>query len=57
MPKCPRCGSRETEKLGVRDVIDSGSEGELVSQRAQCLRCGHVFSFDEFVPRPEKETV
>lgn len=52
---CPRCGSHETETLGVEEIFDSGVEGETVSMKATCHKCGHVFCFDEFVPRPEKE--
>ena len=52
--KCPRCGSHETETLGIRDVIDSDQEGDLVTQKAQCLKCGFPFDYDEFVSRPER---
>jgi predicted Zn-ribbon and HTH transcriptional regulator len=44
----------ETENLGPIDIIDSGAEGELVVMDAYCLRCGFRFSFDDFVPRPER---
>ncbi len=55
MPKCPRCGSHETEKQD-KEVIDHDREGELVTWRVLCLRCGHVFGYDELIPRPLKET-
>jgi C4-type Zn-finger protein len=55
--RCPNCHSLETETNGVLDVIDSDAEGELVTMDAYCLKCGFRFSFDDFVPRPEKETV
>ncbi len=54
--KCPRCGSRETENSGVFDLIDSDLEGDLVTWRARCLRCGHTFGYDELIPRTQKET-
>jgi len=52
--RCPNCQSYETETLGTMDLIDSGSDGDLVNMEAYCLRCGHRFTFDEFVPRPER---
>lgn len=54
---CPFCHSLETENLGPVDVIDSDPEGDLVTMDACCLRCGFRFCFDDFVPRPEKETI
>ena len=54
MPKCPRCGSPETVTLGIKEVIDSDREGDLVTQQCQCVKCRFVFDFDDFVPRPER---
>jgi len=53
--KCPQCGSLETETLTRIDLIGSLPEGDLVVVQAGCLRCGFVFTHDDFVPRQEKE--
>lgn len=50
--RCPRCGSPDVEKLGKED-IDTDNEGSLVTWRVECRRCGHVFGYDELIPREE----
>ncbi|MCJ7768664.1 hypothetical protein MUP79_09780 [Candidatus Bathyarchaeota archaeon] len=55
--RCPQCGSLETETLTRIDLIGSLPEGDVVVVEAGCLRCGFVFTHDDFVPRPEQETV
>lgn len=50
--RCPRCGSRENEKQD-KQTISHDKEGELVNRRVQCRRCGHVFGYDELIPREE----
>jgi len=52
--KCPRCQSEEVETSGTFELIDSDKEGDLITQRAYCRKCGYLFDFDDFVPRPER---
>ena len=46
MAKCSRCGSRDIEKGKIINFMETS-----VTREGVCLRCGHVFSFDELVPR------
>lgn len=50
--RCPRCGSHEVEKQ-YKQTISHDKEGEVVNWRVLCLRCGHVFGFDELIPAEE----
>lgn len=57
MTKCPRCGYHGIEVLGIRNLVDSGKEGDLVTRKARCVKCGFAFDFDDFVPREKPEGV
>jgi len=53
MVTCPQCGSIETETLTRIDLAESFPEGDLVVAQSGCLRCGFVFTHNDFVPRQE----
>ena len=48
MPKCPKCGSENVEKIGSHDSGVGDPEGNIAWSRRQssyrCLDCGEDFS-------------
>lgn len=55
MPRCPRCGSLDAKEKTMK-TIHEGATANLVNWRVICQRCGHIFGYDELIPRPPKET-